>query len=56
MDKLVKLTRAEMQEVLGGNMAPGCKGNCTVDRDCPDGETCKDDSSELCPSRMRCQG
>jgi hypothetical protein len=56
MNKFVKLTRAELKEILGGVVVAPCHSNCQTDDDCKavEGETCKDDSSSVCPRRTNC--
>lgn len=54
MDKFVKLTRAEMKEILGGVAVGGCYSNCSTDADCGQFFTCQDDSSSICPNRKTC--
>jgi hypothetical protein len=54
MEKFVKLSRAEMKEILGGENAPPCTNECETDQDCISGETCKSGISEACPSKKIC--
>jgi hypothetical protein len=53
MDKFVKLSRAEMKEILGGK-DEGCHSFCSTDDDCMGSFTCDYDGSSVCPYRKSC--
>ena len=57
MENFVKLTRAEMKNILGGELHP-CQDECKTDDDCNTGSksgTCQStDGLGVCPAHLVC--